>query len=262
MRTIWKTAALALAIGSLAACGQSPSTAPRSPRKASFERPQLQRQTALPGANTPAAIEGERLKRSAVQAFQQATGFEAELQSYGQGYYKSGERGSELRKSSSRVKLTFAKPSKLRGEILQTTNPLLEGGKMATSDGENLTARAKGVLGLFPMSVKASDKKMSNNRNHSFKETLPDTLIARLTGPGSVWTVVGETTVEGVRVRMVDVANVRRLDKEVTREVLGIDPQTFQVRKISMFSGDTRVIDYTFKTFRWNPKVTASTFKL
>ena len=261
MRKMWKWSALGLMLGILTACGQAPSTAPKALREKADRAP-IARHSAVPGQVTPAMQEGERLKQGALQAFTRASGFEAEIQSYGEGRYKMGEKVSELRKSSSRTKLTFVKPCKIRGEIIETTNPLLEGGKMATADGENITARAKGILGLFPIRVKASEPKMRNNRNHHFKEGMPDTLIARLTGPGSVWTVVGETQVAGVPVRMVEVAGVRRLDKELTRELLGIDPTTFQIRKVSMYAGETRVIDYTFKTFRWNPKVTASTFQL
>ena len=247
----------ALSVFTVTACGTAPAPALKSV-------PRLRAPVAMPAPQAlgPQTAEGQFLRDAVARALTEAKGFEVELKSYSEGYYKKGERQSELRTSSSRTKLILIKPNKLRGEIIETTNPLLEGGKIATQDGLNITARAKGILGLFPLHFKATDPTLRNNRNHHFTEGSPETLLARLTAPGSLWTVVGDSVVEGTPVKLVAVDQVQRPDREITREVLGVDPVTRQVRKMIMYAGAKRVMEFTIVKFRWNPTVSADTFKL
>lgn len=206
--------------------------------------------------------EGNQLLQVTRTTIAQITGFDAQVRSYSQGYYKQGEKGTELRKATTEARLIWVKPLKLRLEVIQTSNPLLVGAAMATSDGQNVTARAKGLLGLIPFKLQITDPKLGNNRNHRMPENNPKANIERLTAPTAVWTVLGEEAVEGVPCKIVQVDGVKRLDKEVTREVIAVDPQTVTLRRLQMFTGQTKVVDHTFLKFKWNPKVSSSSFQL
>lgn len=277
MKQLFVPIAALLTLTWLAGCGQSPmSSADRArpvggapftdgaPMRSPMQPPALgQPQMGQPGMPAPGAqAEAERLKAGLRQALDTSTGAELEIKMYSEGHYKTGKKVDELRRSTSRAKLTWGKPDKIRGEVLETTNPLAEGAALATSDGRNMRLKAKGLLGLFPISVTATDPKLSNNRNHSFKDTAPRALLGRLTSPESRWMIVGDTQVDGQAVRLVSIEGVRRLDNEITREVLGLDPVQMRLYKLTMYAGTKPVIDMTFKGFRWNPRITASMFTL
>lgn len=256
---------LALALMFLAGCGASPTqpSSSKEPRQARLQEKLPRLGGAAPtGANPAAQAEGARLLAGVRQTFAQTNGFDATVRSYTQGHYKSGQKVSELRKSTTSARLIWVKPQKLRAEVITSTNALLEGAAMVTTDGRNITARAKGLLGLIPFKLTASDAKMSTNRNHSFVENNPNSHVARFTSPSAVWTVLGDVNVEGTPCKLVAVDNVKRLDKEITREVLAIDPAIMGLRQVTMYAGDEKVVQHTFTKFKWNPSVTSKTFSI
>lgn len=270
MKQLSKIFAVALTLSTLAGCGQSSEQLPTAPRTA-FDNVKFQNQQ--PGltdgapvggaqANPQAAAEGAQLLAGLRQTLTNARGFDAEVRNYSEGNYKMGEKVSELRKSTTQARLIWMKPAKLRAEVIQTSNALLEGAAMATTDGKNITARAKGVLGLFPIKLQASDAKMSTNRNVSFNDNNPDSQLKRLTSPTATWTVVGNGSVAGVAVKIIAVDNVKRLDREITREVVMLDPQTMGLRGLAMYTAQKKVVDIQFLKFKWNPSVKADTFSI
>lgn len=260
--------AVVVAVGALVGCGQAPETAPRAPKSA-FDGMQFQQQPAPgPGgvggaaASPQAQAEGAKLLNAMRQTLATARGFDAEVRNYSEGNYKMGEKVSELRKSTTQARLIWMKPAKLRAEVITTSNALLQGAAMATTDGKNITARAKGVLGLFPIKLTASDPKMSTNRNVSFNDNNPDSQLKRLTAPTATWTVLGNGSVAGVQVKLVAIDNVKRLDREIVREVVMVDPVTNGLRGLAMYSASKKVVDIQFLKFKWNPSVTSDTFSI
>lgn len=214
------------------------------------------------GGQAGGAAEGTALLNAMRQQFATCSGFDATISNYSQGNFKEGKRVNELRKSTTEARLIWVKPMKIRGEVIKTTNSLLEGAAMATSDGTNIRVRLKGLLGLLPISVKATDPKLSNNRNHSFLASNPDAQIKRLTAATAVWTVVGQETVEGAACKVIRISGVGRADAEVTDELLWLEPTTMVLRRLAMTSGQTKLMEANFKKFVWNPTVPASSFTL
>jgi len=267
-----KLMAAVLAALVLAGCGAAP-TATKVKRPASGSKLQdgsgimpqqpgnLLGAPGLPG-QAGAGPEGLQLLNATRNVLNQITGFDAQIKSYSQGHWKQGEKVEELRKATTEARIIWVKPLKLRAEVIQTTNPLLKGAAMATRDGQTITARAAGLLGLIPFKLQITDPKLGNNRNHRLPQNNPKTQMERLTSPTATWTVVGDQVVEGVPCKMVQVDNIKRLDNEVTREVIAIDPQQMTLRKLAMFDGELKVADHTFSKFKWNPKVSSSSFNL
>jgi outer membrane lipoprotein-sorting protein len=97
----------------------------------------------------------------------------------------------------------------------------------------------------------------------SFTDNNPNAQLSRLTGPSAQWTVLGDGNVSGVAVKIIAVDGVKRLDGEITREVVMVDPQSMGLRGLAMYTADNKkVVDIQFLKFKWNPSVTSSTFSL
>ncbi|MDB5097517.1 MAG: hypothetical protein JWM80_1938 [Cyanobacteria bacterium RYN_339] len=262
-RSSQKVAAFAL-MALLAGCGQAPGTATRPIlTDNALDAIPLAPVAAQPGQQAgPGQTEGIKMLQGLRTAYQRCTGFDSEIKSYSQGNFKAGQHVDELRKATTQAKLLWFKPNKTRAEVVTTSNPLLVGAALVTTNGVDVTARAKGLLSIFPFHFQASDAKLSNNRNHKFTENNPKSIIERLTAATAVWTVVGDAVVEGTPVKMVQVDHIHYLDKEITREVVGIDPATSAIRRLVMYNGTTKVIDHSFLKFSWNPHPNSDTFVL
>jgi hypothetical protein len=206
--------------------------------------------------------EGERLLTAVRAQLPTLTSFETTVRSYNQGYFSGGQRTGELKRATTEAKLTWAAPKSLRVEVIKTTNPIAEGAVLTTQDLVTCRLRAKGLLSWLPISLPATDGKLANNRNHTLPEMNPKATLDRLTAPGAAWTLIGDGVVEGTPVKVVRVTGVRTLDAEIDRELVGVDPATLLIRKVTMYAGETKVGDHTMLNCRVNPPTTAETFKM
>lgn len=245
-----------LAAWLLAGCGQTPTAV--TPQSEPSPEPMPSMVPVAPAAGD----EGPRLLAGLRQAFLSCKGIQAEVSSYSEGHFKAGKRVSELRTNTSTSSLIWAKPNRMRGEVLQTDNFLTSGARMVSTDGKSITVRAGGVLGILPITVSSSDHLLASNRDHRFCDMTPNALLQWIMGPTAVWTVMGDGQVKGTPVKLIRVSAIKHLDGEITEERLAIDPTTFAVRNLAMYAGTRKVVDYTFVKFKWNPTVTADTFKL
>lgn len=262
------TSLLALVV--LVGCGQNSPSASKTPRRTAPTASRVGVPAAALGqASVPTAapggdkVQGAQLLERMRRVLGETHGFEAEILAKTQGYWKQGEKGTELRKVSIGYKVVWAKPTKFRAEVFNAPTPLMEGAGLVTHDGRNITARSKGILGLIPIKLAANDPKLGNARNHTFDKYGPNNQIQRLTGPTAVWTVIGENqAANGTVIKVVAIDNVPRLDPGIDRETLSLDPQSALMKSMTGWEKGTKVVDYTFTKFGWNPKVTEDTFKL
>lgn len=268
MRPFKLAVALVLAAATLVGCGSSSPTRPKTSRSGMKTMSALQPGLPMPGVGQMAAPgadqgRGAQLLERVRQEFAKVSGFDAEILARTQGHYKQGKKVDELRKVSIGYKVVWMKPSKFRAEVYNSPDPLMEGAGLVTTDGVNITARAKGLLSFIPIKARANDPKLGNARNHTFDKYGPSAQIQRLLANGATWTVLGESVApNGAPMAFVAVDNVPRLDDEITREVFGIEIQSLVVRSLVAFVGEMKVTDYTFQKFRWNPKVGPETFKM
>ena len=270
MRSFFRSSARPIAVFTLAAvlvgCGSSLPTKPKSKSTG------LRTMTNVPGATLPGQPQvaagadqgkGAQLLGRVRQHLDTINGFSAEILCKTQGNYKQGQKQAELRKITIGYKIIWAKPAKLKGEVFNSPDPMMEGAGLVTTDGFNVVARAKGFLSFVPIKTNAKEPKLNNCRNHSFADFQPSAQIKRLTGPTAVWTVLQDSVApNGQPMAFVAVDNVARLDREITREVFGIEVGNLQIRSLTAFGGETKLTDYTFQKFGWNPKITSETFKM
>lgn len=260
-----KLATALLAALALTACGTGAPTRAKAPKSA------LRTMTQQPGApmmgmnQQPGGDQGHgmQLLERVRQHHAQVQGFSAEILCKTQGYWKQGKKGDELRKVSIGYKVVFMKPAKFRAEVFNSPDPMMEGAGMVTTDGVNITARAKGLLSFIPIKAKANDSRIANARNHTFDKFGPAAQVVRLLGPSARWTVLQESVApNGAPMAFVAVDDVPRLDGEITREVLGVELQSLVLRSLTAFAGEMKATDYTFQKFMWNPKVGPETFSM
>lgn len=196
------------------------------------------------------------------QRLQSAQGVEAMVRSFSEGRFKAGKPVQELRRSTYRTRLLWQKPARMRGDVLDTDNWLVSGASMVTTDGRNVKVKASGFLGLFPINVKVDDDLLASNRNHKFGDLAPDAMFGRLMGPSAAWWVVGRQTLGGRPMDVIEVRGVPPVDAAIRREILAVDPGDLTVGFLRMYDATHMVVDYTFQTFRWDPRLSSDAFRL
>lgn len=231
--------ALAL-VALLSACGQSVAASVK-PVPGPTERPSAPVATPAPTSRALVLLEGLRRRLASCR------GFDTEMTSRGEGTWDDGVDTGVTRTNRNRAHLTWSKPNRLHGEMLEAPFALMVGGTLDTPDGEALTLRPSGLLSVVAMNVKSTDVKLRNSRNHTFRDSQPAAQLARLSAGAATWTVLGADpdTVT------VEAAGVRRLDGGIEREVLVVGASDLAPRSLTMLSAGRPVVSITFKGFRW-----------
>jgi hypothetical protein len=153
--------------------------------------------------------------------------------------------------------MVWAKPLKIRAEILDTDNFLVGGAKMATLDCKKVKVRGAGLLGILPLTLDATDDLLASNRNHRFTAMLPAPLIGHLLA--GTWTAMPGGTAHAAKAQL---ELTSHFDKEIDREELTMDPADGRLIRVTMYAKGHAVVDYSFTSFRWNPKTSSSTFEI
>lgn len=223
---------LLAACGQLAAPGLPPCPAARLP---------------APGASAVPPSVGSELLAGLRRRLAGAHGFESVVTSRGEGTWDDGVDRGVRRISRNRARLRWTKPNRLHGEMLEAPFGLMVGGTLDTDDGITLSLRPGGLLSVVALTVSATDVKLRNSRNHTFRDSHPAAQLARLTAAQAVWSVQedgpGATTVE--------VTGVRRLDGRIVQEVLAIATDDVTPRSLTMVAAGRPVVIVTFEGFRW-----------
>lgn len=222
----------------LSACAQQPVAAIAPP--AATPPP-------APAPAPDARAEGQVWLNALRQRFARSGGYTAEVASASEGTWDDGADTGVRRTTRNRARLSWSKPARLHGEMLEAPFALMVGGTMDTTDGETLTLRPKGLLSVIGMTVKATDVKLRSARNHPFRDSHPAAQLARLSDAGAVWAVVAQTREQVT----IEVTGVRRLDAGIEREFVTIRRQDAGLVAIAMHAGGRQVAQSTFKDFRW-----------
>lgn len=226
-------AALAL----LTACGQLDAS-PLPPTPSARPHP-----VAAPAAPDRGMVVLDALRRRLAAC----RGFTTELTSRAEGTWDDGADTGHRRTNRNRARLKWDKPNRLHGEMLEAPFALMVGGTLDTPDGQTLTLRPSGLLSVVAMKVSATDIKLRNSRNHTFRDSHPAAQLERLTGPQARWALVGEDA----RTLTLEVSDVRRLDAGIEREMLTLGAADLAPRSLTMLSAGQPVVSNTFKDFRW-----------
>jgi len=209
-----------------------------------------------PPTLTDAGREGWGQLQTLRASLASASALSAEFEASSTGYYNGGRKEKSLRRASSRSKLLWAAPERLRVEILQSATAALKGGVLATPDGQVLWAKGGGVLSLLPIKLDPSDPRLASNRNHAFRDGNPIAQLRRLTAKGATW--LPKSGAPGV----MEITGVPRLDGDIDAETVTIDSASGRVAAITAYSRGELVTELRFARQTWNPAITGDPFRL
>lgn len=245
----------------LGACGKSVAS-PRVPRASATPGGQP---GGSPGAVTPglpptgpdgAALLGQlRARLARTQAI------EVEVKASSSGRYYGGKRVEAERQSSSTSRMIWATPSRLQARVQESTTPMLAGAMLVMSTPGQVKVKGAGALGLVPVSMKVTDTRLLTNRNHAFTDNHPIAHLRRLTTPEVTWVRIAALPA-APQAHWVTVGQARRLDPEITAEVLALDPTTLSPVALAMLVDSRPVVTFTYSGFNWEATPSAATFKL
>ncbi|MEB3198616.1 MAG: hypothetical protein VKP62_15575 [Candidatus Sericytochromatia bacterium] len=247
-----------------AACGRLPGTKPEPLPSVSPVPPGSPGAPSNPGAPLPSLgplPDGQALLKAVRAKVANTPGVDVEVKAASSGHYYGGKKVAELRSSSSRSRMLWGAPGKLRAQVLESTTPLLAGSTLVMLSPDQLKVKAGGALGLIPISMKSSDTRLMTNRNHYFTDNHPVAHLKRLTAEGASWKGVAPLPV-APSAAWVEISGVRRLDKDLTRELLALDPKTLQPKAMAMMEGDKSVVTFQFLKFLWDAVPNPNAFKL
>ena len=190
-----------------------------------------------------------------------ARSLESEFSANSCGYYLGGNRDSSEHASSGRTRLFWARPLRLRAQILESSTALLNGAALLTDDGGTVKIKAAGVLGFLPLSMTSGDTRLLTDRKHAFKNNHPMAHLQRLSGAAASWAVLPVPS-PARDATAIDVTGVPRLDGEITREVLTVASSDLRPLSLAMYTGSRVVVLFRFESFAWNVPVRAASFTL
>jgi hypothetical protein len=214
-----------------------------------------------PGQPAAPAPDGPALLAKLRERLTRTTGVEVEIKASSSGTYYGGKRVSQERSSSSRSRMTWASPGKLRAQVLESTTPMLAGSVLVMTSPTQVRVKGSGALGLVPISMKPTDTRLITNRNHYFTDNHPIAHLKRLTAAGAVWEGVKALPI-APQASWVSISGVRRLDTELTRELLALDPSTLKPVAMAMMVAERPVVTFQFLRFSWDVAPPDTTFRL
>ncbi len=134
-------------------------------------------------------------------------------------------------------KYTFESPKRGVFVVLKHNISIAIGAKMVWEGGDSVVAKATGVLGFLPLTLKLNDSKISTNREWRLDQLDHISILGRALDPKAVVELAGKTTASGKEAYMIKVKNVG-LDSEVIEENIALDAKTFMILGDEMYSKD------------------------
>lgn len=216
---------------------------------------------ATPGMPAGPLPDGAALLQAMRTKVGTTSGVDVEVKASSKGNFYGGKKVKELRSSSSRSRMIWAKPNKLRAQVLDSTTALMKGATLVMQGPSSIRVKAGGAFGLFPISMSASDSRLLTNRNHAFIDNHPIAHLQRLTTQGAEWRSIPPLPT-APQAAWVEITGVRRLDNLLSHELLAVDPQTLRPVAVAMYEQKQPVVTFQFSRFQWDVTPSAATFKL
>lgn len=153
----------------------------------------------------------------------------------------------------------FQKPSKHYLEVLASNEPKVVGTKVSWSGSNKANVRTKFIGFWLTVSLELHDDRLRDQRGNFLDETAIDRSLATIIDPGAQVSLKGEGELNGKRIAILDVVSPLKL-KSVTRDVFGIDVQTFQPLMREMYKGDKLIYKMTVESAKLNPQLSSKDF--
>lgn len=148
-------------------------------------------------------------------------------------------------------------------EVISHQNSLFVGAKLSYQAGNpNVTARAAGALGIVKVNAPMTDKRILTRRGYRLDQIDVFAISNRLLNGNVEPKVLGKTQVNGRNIAILEFTRANDFDKEVTRELLGIDMEDFFVRIHEMYAGSELVFSLKLEDIQLNAPVSAQDLEI
>lgn len=147
---------------------------------------------------------------------------------------------------------------KTKLEVISHQNSLFVGAKLSYQSGaDKVTARPAGALGLVTVSAPMSDERILTRRGYRLDQIDVFAIANRLLNGNVEPKVLGKTQVNGRNIAIIEFKNANDFDRSVTRELLGIDMETYFVHIHEMYAGSELVFSLKLENLQINAPLTA-----
>jgi outer membrane lipoprotein-sorting protein len=220
---------------------------------ANGKAPETQKTVAKTPVTTALSTE-EKILKKAKDSFEALQTISASIKTF--------ETGNNGIAGSGQLKFIFKKPSNVKVDIISSTASGQTGVKLSYSTASEVHVRPSGVLSMVSVDLSMNDDKLLSGRKYQMNQIdLPGT-ITRLTQPGLKVKLIGQTTVSGSLVFILEIIPAKHFDPRITREVLGIDSKTFMPRMHEMYEGGKKVYAVELTTININTAISAEDFNV
>ena len=136
--------------------------------------------------------------------------------------------------------VAYAKPGTHRFKALEST-VRDQVGLRVLLEPKGATVRYPGLRGLIARKLDAQHEDLLDFRGHALGLLTPQATIARLAGSATA-KVLGQTRLDGAMLDLVEIPRTPAFDREVAREVLGIEPASGHLRLHAMYDAEGRKV--------------------
>ncbi|PIQ26311.1 hypothetical protein COW36_15025 [bacterium (Candidatus Blackallbacteria) CG17_big_fil_post_rev_8_21_14_2_50_48_46] len=158
-----------------------------------------------------------------------------------------------------KIKVTFQKPGNSKLEIIDHSNSLYKGAKLTYKSGiDSITGRPGGAMSFMKMTLPMSDDKVTSRRGYRLDQVDTLAIVSRLIRPELNPKLLGKTTVNGRPVAVLEYQATNHFDPTITKELLGIDMETYFVRIHEMYAGSELVYSLKLPDVQFNQPMTAA----
>lgn len=162
-----------------------------------------------------------------------------------------------------KIKVWFQKPGTTKMHLVEHTNSLFKDAKLTYKSGvDQITGRPGGAMSFMKMSLPMSDDKVTSRRSYRLDQVDTLAIVSRLVRPELNPKLLGKTTVNGRQVAVLEYQAQNHFDPQITKELLGIDMETYFVRIHEMYAGEELVYSLKLPEVQFNQPLTAKDFEV
>jgi hypothetical protein len=159
--------------------------------------------------------------------------------------------------------LTFKKPRRLLMDFVDSKdNPNINNTRLYYDGGKKVKIKVPGILGLFTFTFPVNKAELTNPRGKSIEDIDVIALMQRLDDEAARVKFIGLGNVFDQEVYLLEISNIRKLDRKITREIIGVTKAEKYMILHEMYEGDLLVYQDKFKNFTFNVPLTENDFKL
>lgn len=223
-----------------------------------FRRPSLKPQTAQPKpSRTPSAqpVATDPLQ-SLMTAVKQALSSIQNLTATIDSWNTNGQKSETVK-----TRISFMQPDHNRVDILQSTNSSAVGSKVVWSGTSQVTVRAKVLFVSVTLTLPQTDDRLVNARGYTVADVGLKRLIDIFFHPQTNAKWLGTSNMDGRNLYILELTSPLSPD-DVSKERVGIDPETKLPVLRQLFQGDQMVFWTQLTAIQTNTPLDGSLFSL